>query len=316
MVRRKVKMKFDLFVGIDWSGAAGPFQRGIQLAAAQPGSSVPQLIAPPDHRGWSRPAVLAWLRRQRAEGHAVLAGIDFAFAHPYRQNAGYFPEAGQTAPCSARELWQLVEQHGHHDETLYGGHLWAVSPWGDFYNAPRRRDGSGGRGRLFASHRRQTEMASVRDEGRSPSSSFNCVGPASVGTGSLAGMRLLHQLGNEAEIWPITSPKNSSALPRFAVVEIFPSLYFHQAGIRDRDKKTDPLAATNHALAHFDAAPISKLTEGLPDHDDLDALVAAAALRALHDPAIIWPLGSVDQELARLEGWIFGVRSNLQENLS
>ena len=36
----------------------------------------------------------------------------------------------------------------------------------------------------------------------SPSPTFNCVGPGAVGTGSIAGMRMLNFLKNKVHIWP------------------------------------------------------------------------------------------------------------------
>ena len=56
------------------------------------------------------------------------------------------------------------------------------------------------------------------------------VGPAGVGTGSLAGMRALHHLSDIAHIWPFDDAATASR--PLHLVEIFPSHYFALAGIR------------------------------------------------------------------------------------
>ena len=78
---------FDLFVGIDWSGAKGPHQPGLSVFAAGPGCHVPERISPPGGRYWSRPAILDYVRLQAAKKR-VLAGIDFAFAYPVSDGMG------------------------------------------------------------------------------------------------------------------------------------------------------------------------------------------------------------------------------------
>ena len=52
---------------------------------------------------------------------------------------------------------------------------------------------------------------------KSPSPTFNCVGPAGVGTGSLAGMRILHEIGHRACAMPI----EKTLKHRLTLVEIF-----------------------------------------------------------------------------------------------
>jgi len=297
---------FDRFVGIDWSGASGRNHRGIQVAIAPRGRSCPEILPPPHASGWSREDVLALLLEYRRKDLAVLAGIDFAFAHPVAAEGGYFPGAA-ASPAQPEELWEVVEDASAAEPHLYGGGIWGHPQWRHYYNAPHRRDGRGGRGRLYQSRRRLTEQMAARVNGRSPSPTFNCVGPAGVGTGSLAGMRLLHRLKDDAWIWPIRPAPAAGKAGQVAVVEIFPSLYFSMAGITDRRKKAAPLAALNEALAFYKSEPVAGLAAKLPDQDDSDAMISAAALRDLHDPADIFPLDPDALGPARQEGWIFGV---------
>ena len=52
---------FDCFVGIDWSGARGPYQAGLAVFMAEAGKKAPQRILPPDGKYWSRKAIIDWL---------------------------------------------------------------------------------------------------------------------------------------------------------------------------------------------------------------------------------------------------------------
>lgn len=290
-------------IGVDWSGARGEFHRGIQVAEATAGARDLHLVPPPNPRGWSRASVIDHITH-RAETGKVLAGIDFAFAHPRAEDGRYYPGL-EASPTSAPALWQAVEDCNHDTPHLYGGGIWQHPGYAGYYNAPiRHADGRPGRGEKFASRRRLTEVMAARVNGRHPSPTFNCVGPAGVGTGSLAGMRLLHQLKDQATIWPFFMPEPSRNL---ILVEIFPSLYFTMAGVKDRAKKAAPLDELNRALRFFNTDPVAAITGNLPDHDDMDALVSAAAMRHLAAAPDAFDLPHEALASARHEGWIFGV---------
>ncbi|MCE2516600.1 MAG: hypothetical protein J4F41_01940 [Alphaproteobacteria bacterium] len=299
---------FDLFIGIDWSGGQAEHQKGIQLAEAAPGHAAPTIIPPPHPKGWSRAQVMAHLLAHKHGGRRVLAGIDFAFCHAHGGD-GYYPGLAG-GPQTPAALWEVVEQANQSAPYLYGGGIWGDAGLRAYYNAPNCRDGRGGKGARYQSRRRRTEELAATRNGRSPSPTFNCVGPAGVGTGSLAGMRLLHHMAGQAWVWPITPQDEVARLKReaglLALVEIYPALYFTMAGVKDAAKKAAPLDALNTALAHFHSTPVADVATQLPDHDDLDAAVSAAALRALHDPENIFPVPSPEDASARLEGWIFG----------
>jgi hypothetical protein len=289
---------FDCFVGIDWSGARGPYQAGLAVFMAEAGDSAPMRIIPPNQKRWSRHEIASWLQEISAT-RRVLAGIDFAFSYPVYDMegayCGYFPEFADS-PQDAAALWQLIEEINQAEAYLYGGAIWDHPDLGAYYNAP-----SGRRGAKFYSRRRQTEQAAKAV--KSPSPTFNCVGPAGVGTGSLAGMRLLHHLADKAEIWPFDNqPAGSKNL---TLVEIFPSYYFALAGIRAVRGNHGKLDVLNKALAYFGAKGLpAEFSAGGPDFDEADAAISAAALRALAaEPAIWKPFGA-----AAREGWIFGVK--------
>ena len=295
--------RFDRFVGIDWSGAKGTYHKGIQVAVLDADTTQAELIAPPDRRGWSRQMVMDWLMLQRQSGLRVLAGFDFAFAHPFMDENHYFPDYTND-PRTPPDLWALVDAASRHLPNHYGGGPWQDRDLRRYYNAPRGKDGSGGRGDRFMSRRRLTELNTKTRHHRTPSPTFNCVGPAGVGTGSLVGMRILHAYQNDMHIWPI-SGASPMASP-LVVVEIFPALYFTMAGITDRMKAADPLDALNRGLAYFGADSMAAVTKGLPDRDDLDALISAAALKSCHDPVAVFHISAEYKQPAACEGWIFG----------
>ena len=293
----------DTFIGIDWSGANGEFHRGIQVAILEKDDSQPQLMAPPNKKGWSRLSVIDLLLDYKLSGKHVLAGIDFAFSHPFL-NGGYYPGFDQS-PSKPEELWALIDKVNSDYEHLYGGGVWGHANLRRYYNAPKNRDGRGGKGDLFESRRRLTETVAASINKRSPSPTFNCVGPAGVGTGSLSGMRLLHYLKDKASIWPFDIQVKSE-LGSLTLVEIYPALYFTMAGIKDSFKKIDPLKALNQALTHFGCSQVKNIEKNVPDHDDLDAIISAAALRCLYNPEHVFSIDPKDQEFAKTEGWIFG----------
>ncbi len=93
---------FSSYLGIDWSGAKAKHHAGLQLAIAKPGKAVPKRMGPPVGRYWSRFQVLELLIEyaNAAVGKfPVLAGIDFAFAHPFRMDRPFL-SCNPTGPAS------------------------------------------------------------------------------------------------------------------------------------------------------------------------------------------------------------------------
>lgn len=286
--------RFDLYLGIDWSGAKGARTRGIQVAAAAPDRKIPQLLRNPfrDHGIWSRSDVLAFLKAETGRGRRVLAGFDFAFCYPFEDERAYFPGL-DGAPTDPAGVWALVERAASDLPELYGAALYQRDdlPYRDYFMAP------GWSGELYKYRQRRTELASASVT--TPHPVFKCIGAANVGTGSLAGMRLLHRLregGPETRIWPFDAEPGGA----LTVVEIFPRLYFKRAEGDPRAwGEPDNLASV---LAHYsaDSAPLPEIRT----EDEADALISAAALRALCGDDGLW--GQARRPGAAREGWIFG----------
>ena len=321
------------FVGIDWSGAKGARQQGIQLARAQPGFKVPERIVCPDGRQWGRAAVFDWLvdaaeRGNRGRGDwgrgdlgrgdkgPVLVGIDFAFAHPFVDLGAYYPHTPLEAqPRDPAMLWQMIETICSDDPHLYGGRVFATPPFADYYLSPHNHGAP-----HYASRRRITETA-ARAAGRSPSPTFKAIGADNVATGSMAGMRLLHRLkarlGSRLAIWPFdrVEADNWSGLG-LILVEIFPSLYFHAAGFNPAGKAAADPGFLSAALgAYGSAGVVADFRPQGKDADEADAMIAAAALRYFAGDAGWWhqpqaaatATATATGSAALSEGWIFGV---------
>jgi hypothetical protein len=296
---------WQYFIGIDWSGAKGITHQGIQLAIAQSGRGAPVGIYPPDSTEWSREAVrdyLIDLVLSETRTGSILVGIDFAFAHPFHDLDSYFP--GQDiSPATAAELWQLVEDVNKDNPHLYGGAMFSTAPWGDYYLAP---PAYGKTAPLYQSRRRMAETA-CREAGRSPSPTFKAVGADNVATGSMAGMRLLHQLkmrlGTKVAMWPFDDLDTVKAAS-LTLVEIFPSYHFHRAGFDPANKAAREAEFMSDALAAYDSdgVPPDYAPRGR-DADEADAMIAAAALRFFAPDHSYWQR----PEHAKREGWIFGV---------
>ncbi len=138
-----------------------------------------------------------------------------------------------------------------------------------------------------------------------PASVFKCIGPESVGIGSVAGMRLLHYIRNRLSkdflIWPFQSEDNG----RSVIVEIFPRFFYILSGANPREWRNRQ--NVNKALKWFDSEALPP-DQGLASEDQIDAMISSAALRHLAgDPNIWQPAGLTDCARA-YEGWIFGVK--------
>ena len=283
--------KFDTFVGIDWSGDKNKFQKGISVAICNKGESAPKIIKPSKDKYWSRSSLLSLIKEIKKENN-ILIGIDFAFSYPFNDGLSYFPGLSKTL-SSPKNLWRLINDINKNFDNFYGGGVWKKKPFADYYNSPSFK------GKKYQSRRRQTEI-DAKNKIHSPSPTFNCVGPGSVGTGSLAGMRFLHHLKDQVSIWPF----DTINIKNIILVEIFPTYYFRMAGIKPDKTFGYNLKKINEALKFFECDNLnSNTTINGPDQDDADAIISSAALRNLSKKKEVWDVPIISEK----EGWIFGV---------
>ena len=289
--------EFESFLGIDWSGAKGARLKGLQVAECRASDrKAPTLLEGPQRLGfWRRADVLEFVAGTVASGERVLVGIDFAFSYAHHDFGAYFPEFAQS-PRTARNLWHYVDGFGDDDDDFYGARIYAEgSPVRAHYMAP---DWKGGR---YTFRQRVTERA-CQAQYTSPHPVFKCIGAANVGTGSLAGMRMLHhlgrRLGNRIRVWPFDGSRPEGP----TLCEIFPRLYFKRAGLDPRGWRER--STIDAVLSAYGAESYQGAT--LDTEDKADAVVSAAALRALSAKPELWRAPESRPESA-LEGWIFGV---------
>ena len=296
---------FSAFLGVDWSGAKAKSHAGLQLALAIPGNGVPLRVSPPFSKYWSRQQVFDYLieTAENAKGkEPVLVGVDFAFAHPFADKDSYFPGT-DLSPANVVSLWAMVDQVNADQPDLYGGAIFWHALFGDYYLAPPTYQA-----RHYSSRRRVTEIA-ARAAGRSPSPTFKAVGADNVSTGSLAGMRLLHQLkqqlGAGLSVWPFDAIVAGQT--NLVLVEVFPSFYFYRLGMVPAKKAAADPVFLNQALKGYgsDGVPADFQAMG-HDADEADAIIAAAALRHF-STASSFHLSADIKVVAQREGWIYGV---------
>ena len=283
---------FQHFVAIDWSGAVGEWQRGIAVAVADARGGPPVLVR--RDRGWRRTEILALLRDLPP---ATLVGLDLGIALPFADQGAYFP-GWADSPLDAVSLWALVDRMADGDPHL------AATSFVDHPQSSRhfRRQGGregdlfgGGRGRFRVTEREQERL------GCKPYSNFNLVGAAQVGKSSLTGMRVLHRLGGAVPVWPMEQPRNGAS----CIVEIYTTIAAIAAGRSAARAKIRDVASLNEALANLHSLPVAG--DGPIDDHASDALLTAAWLRQVAGNPSLWNPAAMTPQIARTEGWTFGV---------
>lgn len=286
--------EFSNFAVVDWSGEAVARPKGLAVAHGISGRRAPALLRP--NRGWSRPAILEWIERLAKAETDVLIGLDLSPALPFVDLGTYFP-GWDDSPRDARELWSLVDRLAADDDHLsatsflagseIARHFRQLNNCGDRFGA--------GRGRLRVCELGQAAM------GLSPQSCFNLVGAAQVGKSSLTGMRVLHRLRGRVPVWPFDPiPAKGPVL-----VEIYTAIAARAAGVRKGRSKVREAKSLDEVLAALGSdqhAPLSSY-----DDHSTDAVLTTAWLRGAATIAAHWTPSGLTPEIARTEGWTFGV---------
>ena len=279
--------RFQRFAAIDWSGAKGRRHKGIALAVCEAGDAAPRLID--RDRPWSRTEVLEWLLATADEA-PTLYGFDFSYAPPIVERGAYLP--GDAAPEDARSFWAYVDALCN-DEDLGAASFLETHHRRHFYFGAA--DGVKADFVRF----RQCDARLNAQGGRKTASAYDAIGAAQVAKASFSGMRLLHRLEEKVAIWPMDPvPENESA-----VVEIYTRIYLRNAGMSGKKLRTR--SELNQALRGLGSKPVRLRFE--PNDHQTDALVTAAGMRAhLSNPLAFDPPG-LTPDLARTEGWTFGI---------
>ena len=279
--------RFTSTVAIDWSGAKGRKHRGIAIAEAR-GDKPPRLVRP--GHIWSREEVLEWLIK-RAGSEPTLFGFDFSFAPPFAERRSYLP--GETdVPDNAREFWAYVDRHSRDEDLGAASFLEEVHRRHFYFGIADGTKADFVRFRICDAHLNA-------QGGRKTASAYDAIGAAQVAKASFSGMRLLHRLDGKVAIWPMDPVPGRGS----AVVEIYTRIYLRNAGMSGKKLRTR--IELNQALAGLGSKPVRLQFE--PNDHQTDALVTAAGMRAhLLQPTAFSPPG-LTPELARTEGWTFGI---------
>ena len=128
----------------------------------------------------------------------------------------------------------------------------------------------------------------------------------------MAGMRLLHRLktllARDLLIWPFDPVSKAEKGAALIIVEIFPSLYFHAAGLNPAKNAAADSIFMSKALAAYNSLGVPPDFNPLgSDADEADAMISAAAMRYFVKNAGCWSIPAEAEHAARSEGWIFGV---------
>jgi hypothetical protein len=287
-----MSQRFDSFVAVDWSGAAGRSYSGIAIAECGPGAAAPTLVAPPGKR-WRRSDFVGWLSGRAADGKRMLVGIDCAFALPAEAGCAILGES-----YGAPDLWRHIDQVCDPAEDFLG----APFASHEDYRALFWHDGPRPAG--FPEHHRETEIACAAAGLGTPQSPLKLIGPRQVGKGGLAGMRALdalkQRIAGDFAVWPFDSAESG----RIVAVELYPRLFLRIAGHGPGKVRT--LLDLDRCLAALGSAPYAGAGEAVTDHET-DALVAASGLRKIADDPASWNPPGLNALARRAEGWIFGV---------
>jgi Protein of unknown function (DUF429) len=250
-----------MLIAIDWSGRLDDKGRTTWMAVIQDG------VFRRLENGRSRPEIRDELIRLRGQSGRLVVGIDFAFGFPQ-----WFAKAnGWTG---GRDIWRAACRDGE---------SWLTSAAGPFWGRTTKRP------HLPGDQLRRTEQAIFG----SPRSIFQIGGAGAVGTGSIRGMRVLHELTEAGfTVWPFEAPGHAT------VVEIYPRLFTGKV------VKSSSRACLEHLNAHYPQHELPDLFRGMAaaTEDAFDAAVSALEMARARDALDQLPDGD---DIDRIEGRIW-----------
>lgn len=254
-------------IATDWSGAKKYAAKKIWRAEASRPGDIDVLT-----NGLDRDAITRYLIEQAAIDKHVVVGLDFAFSMP----AGFLHQRGID---SAPTLWSRMAA-GECEEWLGRGE----SPfWG--------RKGS--------KKPLDVELFRRDEIGTGAKSVFQIGGAGAVGTGSLRGMAVLHQLRAAGfSIWPFDPP----GWP--LVVEIYPAAFYKRRVIKTRQDCRENYLGTHCQLL---SPAIRELAAS--GEDAFDAAVSALSMIDHIDEMESLP--EPHDDVLRLEGMIWRPRRDV-----
>jgi hypothetical protein len=261
-------MMFDLYVGIDYSGAETMESRlkGLQIYAAEPGQE-PRAIRPEaPARYWSRQEVAQWLVARIHAGKRLLIGIDHGFSFPQSYFERYRLKTWNEFLEDFCRYWPTAEPYVYVD-FVRDGVVWKHQP-----KPPGERSGDPSELRLCE---RWTSSAK---------SVFRFDVQGSVAKSTHAGIPWLRFLRRECGarlyFWPFDGWQVPS--DKSVIAEVYPSIFRHRY---PRSGRTPD---------EHDACSVARWIE-------------ESARRGIIGRYFDPPLTLPERQIAALEGWILGV---------
>ncbi|BAU48365.1 hypothetical protein SVA_1811 [Sulfurifustis variabilis] len=258
---------FDLYVGIDYSGAETPESRlgGLQVYAARPGGR-PEPVRPRPQGRWSRREVAQWLLATTHGGPRLLVGIDHGFSFPEEYFRRYRLDSWPAFLADFCRYWP-TDQPGCAVEHVRRGTWWSSTP-----RPPGERTGA------------TTALRLCERWTSSTKSVFRFDFQGSVAKSTHAGIPWLRYLreegGDRIFFWPFDGWRPPEA--KSVLAEVYPSIFRHRY---PRDGRTPD---------EHDAYAVARWLEETDRNGMLDRYL---------DP----PLTSPERRTAALEGWILGI---------
>jgi len=294
MASIKIMKNFDIFVGIDWSGARSPiFSNSIAVSTAQWGKSSPVI----DDIKWSRTSVVDYILSLQNIKKRILIGIDCNFGY-----AKAIVEKQFGDDYIAPQMWERVDDICKDDENFFAGRFWQHSLYQKYFWSKGKRP------KIFEMPQRLTEKMCAQNGLGNPESPFKLIGAKQVGKGGLSGMRVLchlkQELGDKLAVFPFDDEYDNAQI---VITEIYPRLFLRLCGHRHtkiRNKKD-----LNDALVSLKS---QEFQQNIPFSDhQTDAIISAAGLRYLCGRGKTIPIEishpTAPKNLLQSEGWIFGV---------
>jgi hypothetical protein len=268
----KPQMTFDLFIGIDYSGAETPTSRlkGLQVYTARLGELPTRYSRAVSNNGrpcnWSRKEIAEWLIELAQQGARFIAGIDHAFSFPQ----SYFDRHGLTTWLQFLDDF-VRHWPTHHDHTYVDFIRDGVSnPWPE-WPGPGLRNG------------KSSEFRLCEQWTSSAKSVFQFDMQGSVAKSTHAGIPWLKiirdAVGDRVHIWPFDGWRVES---KSVLAEVYPSIFRNRYPREGRS----PDEQDAYAVCRW-----------------LSECAARGTLPRYFDP----PLTLSEREMAAREGWILGI---------
>ncbi len=288
---------FSHYVCIDWSGAKGEHHKSIAMAVADAAGGPPVLVK--RDRGWSRQEILEVLRHDLPYNSFV--GVDLGVSLPFADCGGFFPQFSDSPP-DAKALWAMVDRVCLADEHLSSGSFVTHHELGEyFHHGTHRGEHFGCDGATHKNGRLRMAEHAQAAIGLRPTSNFKLVGASQVGKSSLTGMRVLHRLRGHLSVWPVDPLPQTGPV----IAEIYTSIAALAAGRTAATAKIKTREELDEALVALDSPPLGG--SGAIDDHSSDALLTAAWMRANAHRPELWSPKGMTRDIARTEGWTFGV---------